>query len=112
MVDTTQNLTGTVATLRIPDANAITKVNISPGDASQTANLGTGAPVNPVSPSSRPSVEVNSAAAEVLSSMQQMPAPVDIEAVTNIRAAISANEYPLNYSKIAESLTSAFESLT
>lgn len=111
MVDTTQNLTGTVAALRVPDVTAAPKVNISPGDASQAASLGTAAPVNPVSSSSRPSVEVNSAAAEVLASMKQMPPPIDIEAVNNIRAAISANEYPLDFSKISESLTSAFESL-
>lgn len=112
MVDTIQNLTGTVASLRVPDVGAVPKVNISQGDASQTASLGTGAPVNPVSPSSRPSVEVNSAAAEVLASMQNIPAPVDIDAVTQIRDAISTNQYPLDYSKMADRLAEAFESLS
>lgn len=112
MVDATQSLTGTVATVKVPDVTAAPKVNVSQGNTSQVANLGAGAPVNPVSSAARPSVEINSAAADVLASMQSMPAPVDIDAVTRIREAISANEYPLNYAKIAEGLAEAFESLS
>jgi negative regulator of flagellin synthesis FlgM len=112
MVDVTQNLTGTVTSVKVPDATAAPKVSVSQGDASQVANLGTGAPVNPAPSAGKASVEVNSAAADVLASMQNQPAPIDIDAVTRIREAISANEYPLNYSKIADGLAEAFESLT
>jgi negative regulator of flagellin synthesis FlgM len=41
-----------------------------------------------------------------------MPPPVDIEAVTKISEAISANKYPLDYSKVAEGLAEAFDALS
>ena len=112
MVDVTQNLTGTVTSVKVPDVTAAPRVNVSQGDPSQVASLGTGAPVNPVPSAGKASVEVNSAASDVLASMQNQPAPIDIDAVTRIREAISANEYPLNYAKIADGLAEAFESLT
>lgn len=112
MVDSTQNLTGTVTSVRVAEANPTPTVSLSPNASGDTAALGVAAPVNPVSAASRPSVEVNSAAAEVLASMRDMPPPVDIEAVTKIREAISANDYPLDYSKVAESLAHSFDSLS
>ncbi|MCR9148475.1 MAG: flagellar biosynthesis anti-sigma factor FlgM [Rhodobacteraceae bacterium] len=112
MVDSPQNLTGTVTSIRVAEANPTPTVNLSPTASGGAAALGVTAPVNPVSAPSRPAVEVNSAAAEVLASMRDMPPPVDIEAVTKIREAISANDYPLDYTKVAESLAQSFESLT
>jgi negative regulator of flagellin synthesis FlgM len=44
--------------------------------------------------------------------MQNIPAPVDIDAVTQIRDDISTNQYPLDYSKMADRLAEAFESLS
>jgi negative regulator of flagellin synthesis FlgM len=112
MVDATQNLTGTVTSAKMPEVNAVPRVNISPASSGDTAGLGVAAPVNPVSASSRPAVEINSAAAEVLASMQSMPVPVDIEAVDRIRASIQVNEYPVDYDKIAQGLADSFESMT
>lgn len=112
MVDATQNLTGTMTSIKMPDVSAAPRVNVSPGDSSQAANLGVGAPVNPVSAADKPAVQVDSAAAQVLAKMQDEPAPVDIEAVARIREAISTNDYPLDYSKIADGLAAAFDTLT
>lgn len=111
MVDATQNLTGTVTTVKMPDVNPVPKISLSAANTADTAGLGLAAPVNPASSASRPAVEVNSAAAEVLASMQSMPAPVDIEAVERIRASIQANEYPVDFDKIAQGLADAFESM-
>ena len=61
MVDATQNLTGTMTSIKMPDVSAAPRVNVSPGDSSQAANLGAAAPVNPVSAADRPAVQVDSA---------------------------------------------------
>jgi negative regulator of flagellin synthesis FlgM len=112
MIDATQNLTGTVTSAKMPEVNAVPKVNLSSASGGETAGLGVAAPVNPVSSASRPAVEINSAASEVLASMQSMPVPVDIEAVERIRASIQANEYPVDFDKIAQNLADAFEALS
>ena len=52
MVDATQNLTGTVTSAKMPEVNAVPRVNISPASSGDTAGLGVAAPVNPVSASS------------------------------------------------------------
>ena len=111
MSDATQNLTGTITSASMPELNAVPKVNLSSASVGDTAGLGIAAPVNPVSAASRPAVEINSAAAEVLASMQSMPVPVDIEAVNRIRAAIQANDYPIDFDKIAQGLADSFESM-
>lgn len=111
MVDATQNLTGTVTSAKMPEVNSVPKVNLSPASGGGMAGLGAAAPVNPVSAASRPAVEINSAAAEVLASMQDMPVPVNIEAVERIRASIQANEYPVDLEKIAQGLADAFQSM-
>jgi negative regulator of flagellin synthesis FlgM len=54
---------------------------------------------------------VESFAASVMSTIQEQPAPIDIEAVKRIREAVSTNNYPLNHEKIADGLAEAFESL-
>lgn len=112
MVDATQNLTGTVTTVKMPDVNPVPKIAVSAANTADTAGLGLAAPVNPVPSASRPAVEINSAAAEVLASMQSLPAPVDIQAVDRIQASIQANEYPVDFDKIAQGLADAFESMT
>jgi negative regulator of flagellin synthesis FlgM len=112
MVDATQNLTGTVATVSIPETNPIPKVSLSQASTADTAKLGTSAPVNPISSTSKPSVEMTSVAAEVLSSMKSMPPEIDIEAVSQIKVAIGENRYPVDLSKIAEQLAASFESMT
>jgi negative regulator of flagellin synthesis FlgM len=111
MVDATQNLTGTVASIKMPEVSAAPKVNVSQGGSDQTASLGLGAPVNPMSSAGKPSVQIDSSAAEVFSAIREQPAPIDIEAVERIKEAVSTNNYPLNYSKIAEGLAEAFETL-
>jgi len=111
MVDATQNLTGTVASIKMPEVSPTPKVNVSPGNTAQTASLGLGAPVNPMSSAGKPSVQVDSFAAGVMASIQEQPAPIDIEAVERIREAVSTNNYPLDHSKIADGLAAAFESL-
>ncbi|MFD1510669.1 flagellar biosynthesis anti-sigma factor FlgM [Lacimonas salitolerans] len=112
MVDSTQNLTGTVTSVRVAEANATPTVSLSPNASGDTAALGLAAPVNPVSAASRPSIEVNSATAEVLASMRDMPPPIDIEATTEIREAIRANNYPIDLSKVAGSLLQSLDSLS
>lgn len=112
MVDATQNLTGTVATVSIPEVNPIPKVSLSQTSTTDTAKLGTSAPVNPISSTSKPSVEMTSVAAEVLASMQNMPPQIDIDLVTEIKEAISVNRYPVDLSKIAEKLVASFEAMT
>ncbi|AGI74718.1 putative flgM-like regulatory protein (plasmid) [Octadecabacter arcticus 238] len=112
MVDATQNLTGTVATVSIPEINPIPKVSLSQTSTADTAKLGTSAPVNPISSTSKLSVEVTSVAAEVLASMQNMPPPIDIEAVDQIKTAISENSYPVDLSKIADGLVASFKEMT
>lgn len=112
MVDSTQNLIGTATSVRVPEVNPTPKVSISPSASGDTAALGVAAPVNPVSAASRTPVEINSVAAEVLASMRDMPPPVNIEAVNRIREAISANDYPVDLSKVAESLLESLDSLS
>ena len=112
MVDATQNLTGTATTVNIPEINPVPKVSLSQASAGDSAKLGTSAPVNPVSSTSKPSVEVSSVAADVLSAMQDMPPPINIEAVNQIKAEISANRYPVDLHKIAEGLAKSFELMT
>ena len=111
MVDATQNLTGTVASINMSEVSVTPKVNVSPSNTAQTASLGLGAPVNPMSSTGKPSVQVESFAASVMSTIQEQPAPIDIEAVKRIREAVSTNNYPLNHEKIADGLAEAFESL-
>lgn len=112
MVDATQNLTGTVATVSIPEVKPLPTVSLSSASTSGAAQLGTSAPVNPVSSTSKPSVEMTSVASEVLASMRNMPPPIDIEAVNQIKAEISANRYPVDLTKIAEGMAKSFESMT
>jgi negative regulator of flagellin synthesis FlgM len=112
MVDATQNLTGTVSTVSIPEVKPLPTVNLSQASTAGAAQLGASAPVNPVSSTSKPSVEMTSVAADVLASMQNMPPPINIEAVSQIKAEISANRYPVDLSKIAEGMAKSFESMT
>jgi negative regulator of flagellin synthesis FlgM len=112
MVDASQNLTGTITGTKIPELNPVATVNLSQGNVVGGAGLGSGAPVNPVASVDRPGVEVNSAASEVLATMKNLPAPVDIEAVDRIRASISVNQYPINLDELAEKLTSSFEAIS
>jgi negative regulator of flagellin synthesis FlgM len=112
MIDATQNLTGTVATVSIPEVNPLPKVSLSQASTADTAKLGTSAPVNPISSASKPSVEMTSVAAEVLASMKSMPPPIDIEATAKIKAEINANRYPVDTAKIVEALAESFKSMT
>ena len=112
MVDATQNLTGTVSTVSIPEVKPLPTVSLSQGSTAGAAQLGTAAPVNPVSSTSKPSVEMTSVASDVLASMTDMPPPINIEAVTQIKAEISANRYPVDLNKIAEGMAKSFESMT
>lgn len=112
MVDATQNLTGTITGTKIPELNPVATVSLSQGNVATGAGLGTAAPVNPVASVDRPALEVNSAASEVLATMKNLPAPVDIEVVDRIRASISANDYPVDLEKVAEKLTTAFAEIS
>lgn len=112
MVDATQNLPGTLTSVTAAaSAAAAPRISTSQSDPSQTAQLGVGAPVSPAPSAERPAVEVNSVAGDVLAAMRQMPPPIDITAVNDIKAAIAANEYPLDYEKISAELIKAFEDL-
>ena len=110
MSDNVQNLTGTISSVSIPHSGHSPQAKTS--DATQqAAQIGSDAPVAPSRNSSGPSLELSSGAKKALASMPDLPPEVDITAVSEIREAISKNEYPISYEKIAEKLLQNFEDL-
>lgn len=110
MVDATQNLPGTIASVNIPESTSAARISTSQ-TGGQPVQIGTDAPVSPAPSPAEVAVDVKSVVNEVVDSMKQMPPPIDIEAVSKIRDAIAANEYPIDVEKVSEELMRAFESL-
>ena len=73
-------------------------------DTYDAVGVGGAVPVVQASSTAKVAVEINSTSREVLSSMRQLPAPIDIEAVERVRRAIADNSYPIDLGKIADNL--------
>ena len=89
----------------------LTEAMPSEVDTYDAVGVGGAVPVVQASSTAKVAVEINSTSREVLSSMRQLPAPVDIEAVDRVRKAIADNNYPIDLGKIADNLVQAFEDL-
>ena len=83
MVDTVQNLTGTTASVVVPEASSAPKVSVGTGSETSAVELGNTAPATPVTEADAGSVsvDVKSAMGDVMQAMQNMPPPSDIESV-------------------------------
>ena len=80
-------------------------------DTYDAVGVGGAVPVVQASSTAKVAVEINSTSREVLSSMRQLPAPIDIAAVERVRQAIADNSYPIDLGKIADNLVQAFDDL-
>ena len=89
----------------------LTEAMPSEVDTYDAVGVGGAVPVVQASSTAKVAVEINSTSREVLSSMRQLPAPVDIEAVDRVKKAIADNNYPIDLGKIADNLVQAFEDL-
>ena len=109
MVDTVQNLTGTTASVVVPEASSAPQVSTS--GAGSPVEIGTTAPVVAVTETNSVSVDVNSAMGDVMRAMKDMPPPIDLEAVQRLRAEIAQNDYPVDYDKISDALISSLNEI-
>ena len=109
MVDTVQNLTGTTASVVVPEASSAPQVSTS--GAGSPLEIGTTAPVAVVTETNSVSVDVNSAMGDVMRAMKDMPPPIDLEAVQRLRAEIAQNTYPVDYEKISDALISSLNEI-
>ena len=111
MVDTVQNLTGTTASVVVPEASSAPQVSTS--GAGSAVEVGTTAPVAVVTETetNSVSVDVNSAMGDVMRAMKDMPPPIDLEAVQRLRAEIAQNDYPVDYDKISDALISSLNEI-
>ena len=111
MVDTVQNLTGTTASVVVPEASSAPQVSTS--GAGSAVEVGTTAPVAVVTETetNSVSVDVNSAMGDVMRAMKDMPPPIDLEAVQRLRAEIARNDYPVDYDKISDALISSLNEI-
>jgi negative regulator of flagellin synthesis FlgM len=109
MVDTVQNLTGTTASVVVPEASSAPQVSTS--GAGSPVEIGTTAPVVVVTETNSVSVDVNSAMGDVMRAMKDMPPPIDLEAVQRLRAEIAQNTYPVDYEKISDALISSLNEI-
>jgi anti-sigma28 factor (negative regulator of flagellin synthesis) len=114
MVDTVQNLTGTTASVVVPEASSAPKVSVGTGLEASAVELGNTAPATPVTEADAGSVsvDVKSAMGDVMQAMQDMPPPIDIESVQRLRAEIANNEYPVDYNKISDALLASVSELS
>ena len=109
MVDTVQNLTGTTASVVVPEASSAPQVSTS--GAGAPVEIGTTSPVVVVTETNSVSVDVNSAMGDVMRAMKDMPPPIDLEAVQRLRAEIAQNTYPVDYEKISDALISSLNEI-
>ena len=109
MVDTVQNLTGTTASVVVPEASSAPQVSTS--GAGSPVEIGTTAPVVVVTETNSVSVDVNSAMGDVMRAMKDMPPPIDLEAVQRLRAEIAQNDYPVDYEKISDALIASLNEI-
>ena len=114
MVDTVQNLTGTTASVVVPEASSAPKVSVGNGSETSAVELGNTAPATPVTEvdAGNVSVDVKSAMGDVMQAMRDMPPPIDIESVQRLRAEIANNEYPVDYNKISDALLASVSELS
>ena len=111
MVDTVQNLVGTTSSVIVPEASSAPQVSTSGGGAA--VEVGPTAPVAAVveTEAQSVSVDVKSVMSDVVAAMQKAPVPIDMEAVSRIKAEIAANAYPVDYDKITDAMMSSLNEL-
>ena len=110
-VKPTQNIAEEALKANALRGKVLTEAMPSEVDTYDAVGVGGAVPVVQASSTAKVAVEINSTSREVLSSMRQLPAPVDIEAVDRVRKAIADNNYPIDLGKIADNLVQAFEDL-
>jgi negative regulator of flagellin synthesis FlgM len=110
-VKPTQNIAEEALKANALRGKVLTESMPSEVDTYDSVGVGGAVPVVQASSTAKVAVEINSTSREVLSSMRQLPAPVDIEAVDRVRKAIADNNYPIDLGKIADNLVQAFEDL-
>ena len=112
MVDPIQNIPGTITNSNVAGRSTSSPSNVPVSNLdNQSAQAGVSAPTPPVSAGAESNLELSSAAKRVLSSMVDLPPPIDVQAVTEIKEAISYNDYPLDYTKMASKLLENLETL-
>ena len=114
MVDTVQNLVGTTAAVVVPESTSAPKVSTGgAGATSASGEVGATAPAASVTESDAGSVsvEVNSAMGSVVDAMKDMPPPIDLEAVSRLKAEIANNDYPVDYDKISDALMASLSDI-
>ena len=81
MVDTVQNLTGTTASVVVPEASSAPKVSVGTGLETSAVELGNTAPATPVTEADAGNVTVEEKAAkgDAMQAMRDMPPPNDSE---------------------------------
>lgn len=112
MVDTVQNLVGTTSSVVVPESSSAPQVSTSGSGAA--VEVGPSAPVSSVAESDTGSVsvDVKSVMGEVMAAMQSASAPIDMEAVTRLKAEIASNDYPVDYDKITDAMMSSISELS
>jgi negative regulator of flagellin synthesis FlgM len=110
-VKPTQNIAEEALKANALRGKVLTESMPSEVDTYDAVGVGGAVPVVQASSTAKVAVEINSTSREVLSSMRQLPAPVDIEAVDRVKKAIADNNYPIDLGKIADNLVQAFEDL-
>ena len=114
MVDTVQNLVGTTAAVVVPESTSAPKVSTGGmGATSASGEVGSTAPASPVTEADAGSVsvDVKSAMGSVLDAMNDMPPPIDLEAVSRLKAEIANNQYPVDYGKISDALMASLSDI-
>ena len=111
MVDTVQNLVGTTSSVIVPEASSAPQVSTS--GAGSAIEVGPTAPVSATveSESKNVSVDVKSVMGEVVAAMQNAPPPIDMEAVSRLKAEIASNNYPVDYDKITDAMMSSLSEI-
>ena len=111
MVDTVQNLVGTTSSVIVPEASSAPQISTS--GAGSAVAVGPTAPVSATveSEGKNVSVDVKSVMGEVVAAMQNAPAPIDMEAVTRLKAEIANNSYPVDYDKITDAMMSSLNEI-
>jgi anti-sigma28 factor (negative regulator of flagellin synthesis) len=111
MVDTVQNLVGTTSSVVVPESSSAPQVSTS--GAGPAVTVGPTAPVSATAESEgkNVSVDVKSVMGEVVAAMQKAPAPINMEAVTRLKAEIASNSYPVDYDKITDAMMSSLNEI-
>ena len=111
MVDTVQNLVGTTSSVIVPEASSAPQVSTSGAGAAVAVGTTAPVPATVESEGKNVSVNVKSVMGEVVAAMQNSPAPIDMEAVSRLKAEIANNSYPIDYDKITDAMMSSLNEI-